>query len=115
MSRCSDGGRLAGGASIYDENGLFCDRKLVTMATLIGNRYPQLGHELGLSDDILMQIKMATPDNLQHQVYNMFVAWRSIAGREANMDHLNCALKRLGWTSVYTQILNTPDNFYALV
>ncbi|XP_077994018.1 uncharacterized protein LOC144447805 [Glandiceps talaboti] len=110
----SRGGQLAGGASIYDEDGLFCDRKLIYMATLIGNRYPELGYELGLGPEMMMQVKMATPDNLQHQVYNMFVAWRAAQGPAANMYTLNNALKRLGWISVFTQIQNTPDNFYPI-
>ncbi|XP_070536508.1 death domain-containing protein CRADD-like [Ptychodera flava] len=113
MSSC--GGRLAGGASIYDEQGLLCDRKIITLATLIGNRYPELGRELGMSEEQMMHIKMIAPDNLQHQVYNMLVAWRARDGQAADMNTLNNALKRLGWISVYTQIPNTPDNFYPVI
>ncbi|XP_022099832.1 uncharacterized protein LOC110984202 [Acanthaster planci] len=102
-------------ASIYDVNGVICDRKILTISTLIGQQYPELGHKLGLTKAQLVEIKAGAPDNLQHQVFHTLDLWRQQQGIEATLERLNKALKELGWISVLTQIRNTPDNFYVVV
>ncbi|XP_038049451.1 uncharacterized protein LOC119723040 [Patiria miniata] len=102
-------------ASIYDVNGVMCDRKILTISTLIGQRYPELGLKLGLTEAQLAQIKASEPADLQHQVFHTLDLWRRQEGKGATLEKLNDALKELGWISVLTQIRNTPDNFYVVV
>ncbi|XP_033625177.1 death domain-containing protein CRADD-like [Asterias rubens] len=101
-------------ASIYDTNGVICDRKLLSISTVIGQRYPELGIKLGITMEQIMAVRARAPNNLQHQVFHTLDLWRKRDGREATLEKLNQTLKELGWTSVMTQIRNTPDNFYVV-
>ncbi|XP_072173733.1 uncharacterized protein [Diadema setosum] len=102
-------------ASYYDNDGTLSDHKLITMSTLIGNRYPELGQRLGMTLGQLEEIRQSSPGNLQHQVFTMLAMWRDIHRDKATLSVLQDVLKDLGWTSVYTQIRNTHDNFYVVL
>ncbi|XP_041462384.1 uncharacterized protein LOC121413580 [Lytechinus variegatus] len=99
--------------SYYDPDGILSNRKLITLSTLIGDRYPLLGQRLGLSRAQLDQVRES--GNLQHQVFKMLELWRETFRENATLGALKDIVKDLGWISVYTQIVNTPDNFYVVL
>lgn len=86
---------------------------MITLSTLIGDRYPELGHRLGLTRLQLDQVRQS--GNLQHQVFAMLAMWRDTHKENARLGTLQDIVKELGWISVYTQIRNTPDNFYVVL
>ncbi|XP_033127377.1 FAS-associated death domain protein-like [Anneissia japonica] len=106
---------MATTASFYDPDGILCDRKLISISTMIGQQYPQLGRQLGLSESQIADVKAKFPDNMQHQIFHMLALWREQHRTDATMTSLLNSVKRLGWISVYTQIINTPDNFYVVL
>lgn len=94
--------------------GCLTDQKLIAISTLIGQRYPELGLKLGLTEAQLAEVKDTTPDNLQHQIFHMLSLWVKKEQKQATLHKLNEVLKELGWISVLTQIQNTPDIFYVI-